>query len=84
MDVNFKYDKNTTYFLNTNSNVSIFGDGIWEVDEESFRLEYLNSKKSFEKFLEDYFESDLDLDTDFITFNGEDFDKLKEYCNETD
>ena len=82
MIIRFEYNYDMEYWYKTYSNISIKGQGEWDVAEDELSLEYSKSKyKDFKYFIEDYFDRELDIDPDYIHFNEEDLNKLKKYCN---
>lgn len=86
MRIRFEYNYNMEFFFRTHSEITIKGNGIWDVDEEELALEYDNSEiENFEEFCLKYFYDELldDLNDDSIKFNLDDLKLLENYCNET-
>lgn len=89
MLVEFKYKHHLEYIYEVYSNISITGDGVWDVDEFDLS-EFIKSenedKLSFKEFIiyiKNYFYNELDMDPDFCIFDEEDIKKLyKEIYND--
>ena len=81
MRIRFEYNYKMEYCLTTYSYMFIKGLGEWNVAEDELSIEYSKSKcKDFKYFIEDYFDGELDIDSDCIHFNEEDLNELKKYC----
>lgn len=82
MIIRFEYNYNMEYWYKTYSNMSIKGQGEWNVDEDELSLEYSKSNcEDFEDFINNYFDRELDINPDYIHFNEENLNELKKYCN---